>query len=69
MDTGFNSEANRRILQGAGTPSSSASGCAPAARATCTRPLKRAGRYKTLESGLRVKEVITHKGSVAARGS
>ena len=72
MDTGFNSEENRRTLQGAGDATDPWSaiigekmrlgkdGKPPAA-------LARQGRYKTLESGVRIKEVTINKGSVAAR--
>ncbi len=72
MDTGFNSAANRKTLQGAGDAADPWSdiigekmrlgndGAPPEA-------LKRPGRYKTLANGLRIKEVIVNKGSVTAR--
>lgn len=72
MDTGFNSAENRRALQGAGDAADQRSdimgekmrlgkdGKLPEA-------LTRAGRYKTLHNGLRVKEITTNKGSVTSR--
>ena len=67
MDTGFNSEANRRALQGAGDAYIIGERMRLGPKGTLPEALKRAGRFKTLESGLRVKEVIINQGSVAAR--
>ena len=72
MDAGFNSEANRRILQGAGDGADQGSDIIgerlrAGSKGEVVKAAQRAGRYKTLDSGLRVKEVTTQPGSVAAR--
>lgn len=67
MDTGFNSEANRKTLQGAGDAFIIGEKMRLGKDGKPPEALKRPGRYKTLTNGLRVKEVITHKGSVTAR--
>ena len=67
MDTGFNSEANRRTLQGAGDAFIIGEKLRLGRDGTLPEALTRAGRYKTLDNGLKVKEVITKKGSVASR--
>src|SRR5690606_31513146 len=63
LDAGFNSEANRRILQGAGDHfiigerlRLGRDGIPPAA-------LRRGGTYRRLADGLEIKEVIVGKGS------
>lgn len=67
MDTGFNSEANRRALQGAGDAFIIGEKMRLGRDGKLPEALTRAGRYKTLANGLRAKEVITNQGSVAAR--
>jgi transposase len=67
MDAGFNSETNRRILQGAGDAFIIGERLRSGSKGDVVEAAQRAGRYKTLESGLRVKEVTTQAGSVAAR--
>ncbi len=67
MDTGFNSEANRKTLQGAGDAFIIGEKMRLGKAGKPPEALKRPGRYKTLANGLRIKEVITHKGSVTAR--
>jgi transposase len=67
MDTGFNSEANRRVLQGAGDAFIIGERMRVGPKGVLHEALKRPGRYSTLPSGLRYKEVIVGKGSVAAR--
>ena len=67
MDTGFNSEANRRVLQGAGDAFIIGERLRLGPKGELHEALKRPGRYRTLPSGLRFKEVIVGKGSVAAR--
>src|SRR5690606_19903640 len=67
MDTGFNSAENRRALQGAGDAFMIGEMMRLGKGGTLPEALTRAGRYKTLANGLRVKEVIVNQGSVAAR--
>jgi len=67
MDAGFNSETNRRILQGAGDAFIIGERLRAGSKGDVVEAAQRAGRYKTLECGLRVKEVTTQAGSVAAR--
>ena len=67
MDTGFNSEANRRTLQGAGDAYILGERMRLGPNGTLPEALKRPGRYKVLESGLRIKEVTINEGSVTAR--
>jgi transposase len=67
MDAGFNSEANRRILQGAGDAFIIGERLRAGSKGDVVEAARRAGRYKTLASGLRVKEISTEKGSVSAR--
>lgn len=67
MDAGFNSEANRRILQGAGDTFIIGERLRAGSKGEVVEAAQRAGRYKTLPNGLRVKEVTTRQGSVAAR--
>jgi len=67
MDTGFNSEENRRTLQGAGDIFIIGEKMRLGKDGKPPEALKRQGRYKTLENGLRIKEVIVNKGSVASR--
>lgn len=67
MDAGFNSEANRRILQGAGDAFIIGERLRAGSKGEVVEAARRAGRYKTLKSGLRVKEVRINEGSVAQR--
>ena len=67
MDTGFNSAANRRALQGAGDAFIIGEKMRLGKNGKAPEALTRPGRYKTMDNGLRVKEVITNKGSVARR--
>ncbi len=67
MDTGFNSEANRKTLQGAGDAYILGERMRLGPNGTLPEALKRPGRYKVLESGLRIKEVTINEGSVTAR--
>ena len=67
MDTGFNSEANRRTLQGAGDAYILGERLRLGPNGSLPEALKRPGRYKTLPSGLRIKEITLNKGSVTAR--
>jgi hypothetical protein len=67
LDTGFNSEANRRTLQGAGDAFIIGEKMRLGPDGTPPEALTRPGRYKTLASGLRIKQIITNKGSVTAR--
>jgi hypothetical protein len=67
MDTGFNSEANRKTLQGAGDAFIIGERMRLGKDGEPPEALQRPGRYKTLANGLRVKEVIVNKGSVKAR--
>lgn len=66
MDTGFNSAENRRTLQGAGDAFIIGEKMRLGKNSKLPEALTRPGRYKTLENGLRVKEVIVNKGSVAS---
>ncbi len=67
MDTGFNSADNRRILQGAGDGYIIGEKMRLGKNGKLPEALSRPGRYKTLENGLRIKEVITTKQSVTRR--
>ena len=67
MDTGFNSEENRRTLQGAGDAYIIGEKMRLGKDGKLPEALSRPGRYKTLANGLRIKEVITNKDSVTAR--
>jgi len=67
LDTGFNSEANRKILKGAGDAFIIGEKMRLGRNGEPPEALSRQGRYKTLANGMRIKEVIINKGSVAAR--
>src|SRR5690625_3509372 len=67
MDTGFNSEQNRRTLQGAGDAFIIGERMRLGEDGTLPEALSRPGRYKELSNGLRVTEVIRNKGSVTSR--
>ncbi|MBA4170820.1 MAG: IS1634 family transposase [Chloroflexi bacterium] len=67
LDAGFNSERNRRILQGAGDAFILGERMRLGPDGKLPEALSRAGRYKTLANGLRIKEVTTNEGSVTSR--
>jgi hypothetical protein len=67
MDTGFNSEENRRALQGAGDAYILGERLRLGPNGKLPEALSRRGRYKTLEGGLRIKEVTTKADSVMSR--
>ena len=66
MDTGFNSEANRRTLQGAGDHFIIGEKMRSGKDSKPVEALTRAGRYTAINDNLRAKEVITKQGSVAS---
>ena len=66
MDTGFNSEANRRVLQGAGDHFIIGEKMRAGEKSDAAQVLKRAGRYQAITPTLKAKEVIINQGSVAA---
>src|SRR5690606_16518210 len=67
MDTGFNSEENRRILQGAGDHYIIGEKLRLGPKGEVHEALKRAGTYKKLKEDLEIKEVIVGKESAAPR--
>lgn len=67
MDTGFNSEENRRRLQGAGDGYIIGEKLRLGPNGKLPEALTRAGRYKVLANGLGIKEVTTNANSVSAR--
>lgn len=66
-DTGFNSEENRRILQGAGGHYIIGEKMRLGRDAKLAEALTRGGRYQTLDNGLKFKEVIVGGDSEARR--
>ncbi|MGE5582179.1 MAG: IS1634 family transposase, partial [Bacillota bacterium] len=66
-DTGFNSETNRRILQGAGGHYIIGEKLRLGAKGTPPEALARGGKYQKLPNGLECKEVIVGGGSEARR--
>lgn len=66
MDTGFNSAANRRVLQGAGSHFIIGEKLRAGKESESTQALKRAGRYTKITPTIKAKEVIVNEGSVAA---
>jgi transposase len=58
LDTGFNSEENRRVLQGAGDHYIIGEKLRAGQQALPAEALRRGGKYKQLEGGLQIKEVI-----------
>ena len=66
-DTGFNSEANRRILQGAGGHYIIGEKMRLGSKGTPAEALSRGGKYRTLANGLECKEVIVGGDSEARR--
>jgi len=67
MDTGFNSAANRRVLQGAGDHFIIGEKLRAGQDSESTRALKRAGRYMRITENLKAKEVTVNEGSVSAQ--
>jgi transposase len=67
MNTGFNSEENRRTLQGAGDAYIIGEKLRLGPKGKLPEALSRPGRYQRLTNGLRIKEVTTNSGSVTAR--
>jgi len=66
-DTGFNSERNRRILQGAGGQYIIGEKLRNGPRAELNEALSFGGRYLKLDNGLEIKEVIVGADSAVAR--
>lgn len=67
MDTGFNSENNRRILQGAGDHYIIGEKMRLGPDGNPPLALQRAGKYQKLDNGLEIKEVIVGGDSEARR--
>jgi len=67
QDTGFNSEANRRILQGAGGHYIIGEKMRLGPKGTPPEALTRGGKYRTLPNGLECKEAIVGGDSEARR--
>jgi transposase len=67
MDTGFNSEENRRALQGAGDAYILGERLRLGPNGKLPEALSRPGRFKQLDNGLRIKEVTTKADSVMSR--
>lgn len=67
QDTGFNSEANRRILQGAGGHYIIGEKMRLGPNGIPAEALARGGKYRTLSNGLQCKEVIVGGDSEARR--
>ncbi len=66
-DTGFNSEENRRVLQGAGGHYILGEKLRLGVKGLPAEALSRAGSYRTLDSGLEIKEVVVGGDSEARR--
>lgn len=66
-DAGFNSEKNRRILQGAGGHYIVGEKMRQGQRGLPVDALKRPGTYKTLDNGLKIKEVVVGEGEARRR--
>lgn len=67
LDTGFNSEENRRILQGAGDAYIIGEKLRLGKDGRPHEALRRAGKYKKLANGLEIKEVVVQPESAARR--
>ncbi len=63
LDMGFNSEANWRILQGAGDHYLIGEKLRLGQEGVPAQALQRAGKYQVLEDGLEIKEVLLGRGS------
>jgi len=66
-DTGFNSEANRRVLQGAGGHYILGEKLRAGKKGLPVEALGRPGSYRTLDNGLEIKEVVVGGDSEARR--
>ncbi len=66
-DTGFNSEKNRRILQGAGGHYITGEKLSHGSKAIPAEALQRGGNYRGLENGLKIKEVVVGNGVARRR--
>ncbi len=66
-DTGFNSEENRRFLQGAGDHFIIGEKLSQGKKAIPVEALQRGGSYKELPNGLRIKEVVVGDGAARRR--
>lgn len=67
LDTGFNSQENRRILRGAGDHYILGERLRVGAQGIPVEALRRAGKYRRLPDGLLIKEVLVGGDSVARR--
>jgi len=67
QDSGFNSENNRRIIQGAGGHYIIGEKMRSGPKGTSAEALKAKGRYKKMDNGLEIKEVIVGGDSEARR--
>ncbi|MDP2872904.1 MAG: IS1634 family transposase [Bacillota bacterium] len=67
LDTGFNSPANRRVLQGAGDHYIIGEKMRFGRRGQPAEALSRSGRYRKLKEGLEIKEVVIGGDSVTRR--
>jgi len=67
LDTGFNSPENRRILQGAGDHYIIGERMRLGQHAHAVPALRRSGRYRKLDCGLEIKEVVVGGDSVSRR--
>lgn len=67
QDTGFNSEENRRVLQGAGGHYIIGEKLRAGRKSLPAAALQRGGRYQALENGLQFKEVVVGGDSEARR--
>lgn len=67
LDAGFNSEANRRLLQGAGDHYIIGEKLRQGSAGVPVEALRRSGRYKRLEGGLEIKEVTVGEGPTRQR--
>lgn len=67
QDAGFNSEANRRILQSAGGHYIIGEKLRHGSKSEPAEPLTKRGRYTVLPSGLEIKDVIVNADSAARR--
>mgnify|MGYP002331866163 FL=1 len=67
LDTGFNSEDNRKALQGAGGHYIMGEKLRVGSKAAATEALTRGGKYRRLECGLEIKEVVLGDGAARRR--
>ncbi len=66
-DSGFNSETNKKILQGAGGHYISGEKMRLGSKGSPAEALKAKGRFKKMENGLEIKDVTIHEDSEARR--